>query len=98
MRLQSTSESSTRNGSLALRRKLARAGAAAGVMMQSPSERNDAVARSLGPDAYDPPVFPVELHPFRYVLDNRYCGRCGGGILHEVHLLHEMAASFEEAA
>jgi hypothetical protein len=56
------------------------------------------VARSLGPDAFDPPVFPVEPHPFRYVLDNRYCGRCGGGILHEVHLLHEMAASFEEAA
>jgi len=63
----------------------------------SPSDRNDAVARSLGSGAFDPPVFPVEPHSFRYVLDNCYCGRCGGGILHEVHLLHEMAASFEEA-
>lgn len=67
-------------------------------MSMSPSERNDAVARSLGPDAFDPPVSPVEPHPFCFVLDNCYCGRCGGGLLHEVHLLHEMAASFEEAA
>ena len=59
---------------------------------------NDRIARSLGPDAYDPPVAPCESHPFLCVEGNRYCGRCGAGLLHEVHLLHEMAASFDGAA
>jgi hypothetical protein len=46
---------------------------------------NDQFARSLGPDAYDSPVFPCESHPFFCVEGNPYCGRCGGGLLHEIH-------------
>lgn len=46
---------------------------------------NDRIARSLGPDAYDPPVAPCESHPFLCVEENCYCGRCGGGLLHDVH-------------
>jgi hypothetical protein len=54
---------------------------------------NDQFARSLGPDAYDPPVMPREPHPFLVTLDGPYCGLCGAGLLHEVH-----AASLDEAA
>jgi hypothetical protein len=46
---------------------------------------NDRIARSLGLDAYDPPVTPTLPHPFRCVADNPYCGKCGGGLLHDVH-------------
>ena len=54
---------------------------------------NDQFARSLGPDAYDPPVFPCMPHPFLATLDSPFCGLCGAGLLHEVH-----AASLDEAA
>ena len=60
--------------------------------MKSLSERNDAIARALGPDAYDPPVMPCEPHPFVSIADNRYCGRCGGGLLHAVHALDAQEA------
>lgn len=51
------------------------------------SASNDDIARSLGPSAFDAPLIEVEPHPFLYVLNNRYCGACGGGLLHEVHRL-----------
>ena len=64
--------------------------------MPSPSERNDAVVRAMGPDAYDPPVMPMAAHPFfsdPLFPDSRFCGLCGGGLLHRVH-----AADLQEAA
>jgi hypothetical protein len=33
---------------------------------------NDLIARSLGPDAYDPPVMPCEPHPFLGMYDFLY--------------------------
>ena len=61
---------------------------------------NDRIARSLGPDAYDPPVMPAEPHPFVVAtiigtaffathIDNPYCALCGAGLLHEVHGVQE---------
>ena len=38
---------------------------------------------SLG--GFDPPLFFIDPHPFELVEGNRYCGRCGGGIMHPVH-------------
>lgn len=42
------------------------------------------IARHCG--GYDPPILPVEPHPFSAVEGIPCCAECGGGILHEVHL------------
>jgi len=34
---------------------------------------------------FDPPVIPISPHPFSLVEGNRYCGVCGGGIMHYIH-------------
>lgn len=68
---------------------------------------NDLIARSLGPDAYDPPVRDCGPHPFRPVpfpspellralnlrIEARVCWTCGGGILHEIHSVDAQEAA-----
>jgi hypothetical protein len=64
---------------------------------------NDLIARSLGPDAYDPPAVSVGPHPFRSVriswalhgelLNQKVCSDCGGGILHEIHSVDAQEAA-----
>ena len=41
---------------------------------------------------FEPPVFPVGPHPFSLVEGNRYCGVCGGGIMHHAHEVQEVPA------
>ena len=63
---------------------------------------NDQIARSLGPDAYDPPAVDVGPHPFRPVhiswalhgelVNLKVCADCGGGVLHEIHSVAQEAA------
>jgi hypothetical protein len=45
----------------------------------------------------DPPVVACGAHPFIPVEGNRYCGRCGGGILHPVHVTQDERESFKFA-
>jgi hypothetical protein len=68
---------------------------------------NDLIARSLGPDAYDPPIIEREPHPFRPIafpspellralnlrVGVRVCGLCGGGLLHEIHSVDAQEAA-----
>jgi len=42
----------------------------------------DAVLKLGG---YAAPVKTAPIHPFLVVEGNRFCGTCGGGILHPIH-------------
>jgi hypothetical protein len=53
----------------------------------SDSQEFDAVVKL---HEYAAPVKLMEPHPFLLVKGNRFCGQCGGGILHPIHRLENL--------
>jgi hypothetical protein len=54
---------------------------------------NEAIIRRLGDKAYAAPVALIGPHLFLYVPENCYCGRCGGGLLHQIHASESLGAA-----
>jgi hypothetical protein len=41
---------------------------------------------------FDPPLIPISPHPFSVVEGKKYCGVCGGGMMHSIHATSSQGA------
>ena len=52
----------------------------------------EAFAHVAAVGGFDPPLIPISPHPFYAVEGNRYCGVCGGGMMHSIHATSSQGA------
>ena len=62
-------------------------------MKQTIMSRLEDFARVAELGGFDPPLIPISPHPFSVVEGNRYCGVCGGGIMHYIHAISSQGES-----